>query len=39
MNDELHTEQSALCFRTKEAVGIGNNADPHGRRASGQSLS
>jgi hypothetical protein len=30
MNDELHTEQRALCFRAEQAVGIGNDADPHG---------
>ena len=32
VNDQLHTKQSALGFGTKEAVGIGNDADPHGGR-------
>ena len=35
MNDELHTEQGALRFRAEQAVGIGNDADPHGGRESG----
>ena len=30
MNNEVDTEQRALCFRAEQAVGIGNDADPHG---------
>ena len=30
VDDELHTEQGALCFRAEQAVSIGNDTDPHG---------
>jgi hypothetical protein len=34
VNDELHSKQGVMGFGSKEAVGIGNNADPHGGRMS-----